>query len=80
MFINADGVDIATRAENVNSMIASYDDGDRVRFLNMRDQFQVAIGQVIPELYTDGLHLTTAGYQVWYSTMKEHFDSLLKFK
>jgi len=71
------GVGIATRAEEVNAIIASYDDGNRIRYLNMKEQFQTSIGNVRPGLYSDGLHLTAAGYQVWDTTMGPLFQELL---
>jgi lysophospholipase L1-like esterase len=67
------------RIEAVNDIISTYADGDRVRYLNMRDQFQVEIGQVIPDLFTDGLHLSNAGYQMWADTMDPIFQELMKF-
>lgn len=72
------GVDIATRAENVNSNIANFENvWAQVSYLNMRDQFQIDVGVVDPDIMPDGLHLSTAGYQIWADTMDPLFNLLL---
>ena len=69
----------SNRIVGINKSIAKLDDGNAVRFLDMVDKFQTAVGKVKPELYNpDQLHPVTAGYQVWADTMQPLFDALLK--
>jgi len=63
-------VDLTNRTENINSMIAIHDNGNTVRYLNMRDAFYAGNGTFYTELYTaDLLHLSAAGYAKWHETM-----------
>jgi lysophospholipase L1-like esterase len=67
------------RADRVNSIVASLDNGASVRFLNLRDQFLAAPGKVKPELYTkDELHLSSAGYDALYAGLRPLFEQMLK--
>jgi len=66
------------RIATINKIIAKLDDGNAVRFLDMHDKFQTALGKVKPELYSsDQLHPVAAGYQVWADTMQALFDAML---
>jgi lysophospholipase L1-like esterase len=58
------GEEIATRIRAVNAITSQFADGSSVFYLDMAPQFENGLGVVKPELYTDGLHLTAAGYKV----------------
>ena len=67
------------RIARINKIVSQLDDGNAVRFLDMGDKFQTALGKVKPELYnTDQLHPVAAGYLVWADTMQPLFDAMLK--
>ncbi len=53
------------KCRETNRILASYTcPKDEVVFLNLEDRFLDAQGSLKPELFTDGTHLTTAGYAV----------------
>jgi len=65
------------RTENINSMISIFDNGDTVRYLNMRDTFYRGAGQFNLNLYTeDLLHLQLAGYEAWQGAMDSLFQEI----
>jgi len=65
------------KAETINEMISVLDNGNSVRFLNMRDAYYAGNGQFYTELYTDDLlHLSTAGYVKWEQTMSGLFTEM----
>ncbi|OXA63915.1 platelet-activating factor acetylhydrolase IB subunit beta [Folsomia candida] len=62
------------RVEQINAMVSILDNGNTVRFLNMRDAFYMGNGQFYPGLYSpDLLHLETMGYAKWRETMEPLF-------
>jgi len=67
------------RAKNINKMIAEYQDEKTVWFLDMWNAFSsnTTESHIKDELYSDGLHLTKAGYQVWAENMDPLFKKLL---
>jgi len=71
------GSEIHGRIRNVNALISRYADNSEVFFFNMEFQFSTGLGTVIPELFTDGLHLTPLGYTVWAQTMNPLFNFIL---
>lgn len=53
------------KCRETNRILAGYNyPKDEVVFLNLQDRFLDAQGSLKPELFTDGTHLTTAGYDV----------------
>jgi lysophospholipase L1-like esterase len=53
------------KCRETNRMLASYNyPKDEVMFLNLEDRFLGADGSIKPALFTDGTHLTTAGYAI----------------
>ncbi len=62
--------------KSINAVIAKYDNGNSIKFLDMWNQF---VGSTVDSVKTnlylgDKLHLHTEGYKVWAATM----DPLLK--
>jgi lysophospholipase L1-like esterase len=51
--------------DKINKRIATYADGDRVRFLNVNDKLADANGKLFDGMMMDGLHPTRRGYEVW---------------
>ncbi|REG82613.1 GDSL-type esterase/lipase family protein [Marinomonas pollencensis] len=49
----------------VNRLIATYDDGDSLRYLDIGDCFVDEEGRVRPEIMSDYLHLNASQYRVW---------------
>ena len=53
----------------INADLATLDDGDRVRFLDIGNHFRAADGSLPEALMPDQLHLSAAGYQIWVDAM-----------
>lgn len=63
-----------SRIHEINADLASLDDGDRIRFLDLGPALQNEDGTLPDELMPDQLHLSRAGYEVWI----EHMAPLLR--
>jgi len=61
---------IETKVEEINTMISKFADDKKVFYLDMSSHFQDSPGKEKAGLYTDTVHLTKEGYQVWYDTME----------
>ncbi len=62
----------------VNEIIAKYDDGKRVRFLDINKVFVGPDGKVPAEIMTDFLHPNEHGYQLWADAMEPTLAAMLK--
>ena len=62
----------------VNPELSKLDNGATVRVLDIHGQFLSADGTLKAELFTDRLHLTPAGYQIWADAMQPLLDEMLK--
>jgi lysophospholipase L1-like esterase len=49
----------------INSIISRLDDGDRVHYLDIGNIFLDQDGNIPTTIMSDGLHPTTAGYELW---------------
>lgn len=65
------------RTANINNIIRQLDNGNTIRFLDMRDHFYKGNGEFVWEFYTDLLHLTEAGYRKWAEVMDPLFREML---
>jgi len=68
--------DLETKVQGINNLIAKYNDDKHVFYLDMASHFQDSPGKEKAGLYTDTVHLTKEGYQVWYETMEPLFKKL----
>jgi beta-glucosidase len=65
------------RIKHINSIIKTYADGNKVKFLDMGPSFEDASGHIHENLYVpDKLHLSKEGYSVWAKTMDELFRKM----
>lgn len=64
--------------EEINSIIAKLDDGDKVHYLDIGKVFLDATGAIPLDVMSDGLHPTTKGYQLWAEAVNEPFAALMK--
>jgi lysophospholipase L1-like esterase len=62
----------------VNRIIAGFDDGKNVRYLNINDKFLGADGKVHADIMSDFLHPTEKGYRIWADAMNPTLDALMK--
>jgi lysophospholipase L1-like esterase len=59
------GADIMDKIDAVNKIIASYDDGKQVKFLNINDKLLVGQAKMTKDIMPDLLHPNNKGYQIW---------------
>jgi lysophospholipase L1-like esterase len=59
------------RIRSINQKLASIAHQEGVDYVDLYSHFADTQGDMRPELTTDGLHLTPAGYRVWQSLMQE---------
>jgi len=63
--------------DRINALFAHVDNGNTIRYLNMRDAFYVGNDQFYWDLFsTDLLHLATPGYERWEQTMNPLFTQM----
>lgn len=60
-----------SRIRHINAQLAIIAKNQRVNFLNIHNWFTDLDGNLRPELTTDGLHLSSAGYQVWQFALEQ---------
>lgn len=62
----------------LNQIIAKFDDGKMIHFLDLTGKFEISPERIRTNLYNqDHLHLITAGYQVWHDGMEPLLSRLL---
>lgn len=65
------------RVEVINGLISVLDDGNSIRYLNMRDTFYSESGGFNINYYTaDLVHLQQAGYAAWQGVMNALFQEM----
>lgn len=62
---------------DLNARIATFADGDRIRFLNINHLLADETGKLHDEVTDDKLHLTLRGYQIWADALKPVLRGLL---
>ncbi|MFK7788555.1 MAG: GDSL-type esterase/lipase family protein [Phycisphaeraceae bacterium] len=67
------------KVQETNRILAEYNyPKDEVVYLDLKNQFTDAEGKLKPNLFTDGTHLTTEGYQVMADAIQPEIDRLIK--
>ncbi|MFZ9978332.1 MAG: GDSL-type esterase/lipase family protein [Opitutales bacterium] len=68
------------RAKNqaVNALIAKFDDGQKVHFLDIGAKFLKPDGTLEKAIMPDLLHLNAASYQIWADAIREKLAALVK--
>jgi lysophospholipase L1-like esterase len=61
----------------VNDLIATLDDGEFVRYMDIGDRFLEADGSISKEVMADGLHPTARGYEIWADAVMPTFRTML---
>lgn len=65
------------RTSAINEVIRHMDNGQTIRYLDMKDHFFRG-NDLVWELYTDdGVHLSAAGYAKWHEVMEPLFREML---
>jgi lysophospholipase L1-like esterase len=58
-------------------MLASFDDGKTIFYLNISANFKGKDGSVSASIMPDGTHLSEAGYRIWATSMDSKLQQLL---
>jgi lysophospholipase L1-like esterase len=68
------------RAKNqaVNALIAKFDDGQKVRYLDIGAKFLTADGTLEKSVMPDLLHLNAVSYQIWADAIREPLAALVR--
>lgn len=67
------------KIQETNRILAGYAyPKDLVVFLDLKDRFTDAEGKLKPGLFTDGTHLTTAGYEAMADAIQPEIERLIK--
>ncbi|MGD0463879.1 MAG: GDSL-type esterase/lipase family protein [Tepidisphaeraceae bacterium] len=66
------------KIKKVNQGLATLDDGDKTRFLDIGEKFLDADGNIPREIMADSLHPTTKGYQIWADAMNPLLNEMLR--
>ncbi|HEX4413312.1 MAG TPA: GDSL-type esterase/lipase family protein, partial [Lacipirellulaceae bacterium] len=77
IFPRDDKPDLMPTINDMNSLIAKFADGDRIRFLNVNSHLAGEDGKLLEGMLQDGLHPTEKGYQVWADSLKPILTDIL---
>ena len=66
------------KIHQVNDLIAKYDDGRTVKFLDIGPKFLGPDGKVPADIMADFLHPSEKGYQIWADAMNPTLDAMMK--
>lgn len=69
--------ELTQKTSAVNEILKHLDNGNTIRFLDMKEHFYRGGNDFVSEYYTDLLHLTTAGYRKWAEVMDPLFKEML---
>jgi lysophospholipase L1-like esterase len=70
--------EVRLKLKEVNTTLARLADGDKVRFLEIWDQFLTPDGELTREIMPDLLHLSAKGYKIWADTITPVLEELTK--
>ena len=66
------------RNDEVNTELAKFADGDKVRYLDIGQVFVDADGEIPKDVMPDGLHPAAKGYDLWYNAMEPTLSQMMK--
>jgi lysophospholipase L1-like esterase len=66
------------RIQEVNATIAKLDDGQHVRFLDIRSKLTNPDGKLLTEAFADKVHLSSKGFEIWAESMRPLLDEMMK--
>ena len=77
VFPRNDSMAVMPTINKINTNIAKFADGRKIRFLNINDKLADKDGKLFDGMMGDQLHPTVKGYQVWADGLKPIFTELL---
>jgi N-acetylglucosamine-6-sulfatase len=63
--------------KRINAIIATYDDGRNVKFMDIGEKFLQPDGSISVEVMNDGLHPTLRGYEIWAEAVMPTFRAMV---
>ena len=66
-----------TWVASVNKIISTFDDGQRVSYLDFGTKFLDPDGKISPDIMPDGLHPSAKGYVIWADAIQPVIDQYL---
>lgn len=64
--------------EEINKIIASYEDGKKTRFLDISKSFLDEKGEIPADVMPDKLHPNGKGYDIWHDAMRPVLDEMMQ--
>lgn len=64
--------------EATNQIIAKFDDGQKIRYLDLGPKFLDANGKIPEDVMPDGLHLSAKGYAIWLEIIRPLLDEMMR--
>ncbi|HEY4329834.1 MAG TPA: GDSL-type esterase/lipase family protein [Phycisphaerae bacterium] len=61
--------DLKPKVKELNALLAKFDDGKQIKFLDIYGKFLDAEGKLLPGTFADRLHPTEKGYDIWAEAM-----------
>jgi lysophospholipase L1-like esterase len=77
IFPRNDNIEVMRIINPINSRIAKFADGKKIRFVNINDKLADDDGKLFEGMSKDGLHPEVKSYQVWADALKPIFTELL---
>ena len=65
------------KVKAANRLTATLDNGKNVRFLDMGAKFVDKDGKAVNELFSDNVHLSRKGYEIWHDTMNPLLTTMM---
>lgn len=65
------------RVAKLNKILATFDDGATVQYINFGSKFLSADGSISKKIMFDYLHLTSKGYHIWASSIDDKLADML---
>jgi lysophospholipase L1-like esterase len=72
-----DAAEIPDKVKAVNADLAKLADGQAIRYLDLSEKLAPG-GKLVPDYYTDGVHLTPKGYQAWADAIESPLADMTK--
>jgi lysophospholipase L1-like esterase len=69
---------IRQKVNRTNELLAKFDDGKTVKYLDIGPKFLTADGTLTKEIMPDGLHPNANGYKIWAESIDKELEEMLK--
>lgn len=70
--------DERARVDQANKILATFDDGDKIRYLDISSKFLDSSGEIPTDVMPDKLHPSAKGYHIWYEAIESRLLEMMK--